>query len=923
MNRQRAVGTPAVGRDAVLDQARRALGPSASVLVHGPAGIGKTAVWRALVAEAERAGWLVLSCAPTEPEAGLPFAALADLLRPLTAEVAGLPRPQRVAAEVVLLSSESDETVDDRAVGAATRTLLETAVSRAADTPVLVAVDDAPWLDPPSERALRFALRRVAPRLAMLVTCRTNGSEPVTVPLGLDEGPASGRLSRIELAPLGVGALHHILRAQLGTTLSRPLLARVARDAAGNPLMAIELARAVLRLPQPPLPGEDLPVASSMQQLLADALAALPTASRDAVRLAALLTVPAIGDLAAAGVPPAVLEPAEEAGLLAVTPTGVEFAHPVHAAAVRAGIPPGVRRRLHRTLADAVSDPDERARHLARCAVEADAVIAGELADAAERQRSRGAPDFAAGLYERAADLTPPADVADRGRRRLAAARCRYDSGDYAAAGAAADTVATETTGDLRAEALLLRAVVAWSADDLGTAGPAAARGLAAARADTPLAGRIHAHLALFHDSPEQARQHAEAARVLLADSTGDRALLSAALLLLFLHEVRAGLPVRTELLDRALALEGDVPLWLAGTVPAVWWKAIDEHDRARARLCRMLDHATIRGDEPSQHELLSHLGETELLAGRWSDAEVHITAARELGEQLGTGLVGETWMAGLLDAYRGRLTGAGLVAEAGLKRANESGDVWSQRLHLQLAGFVALSAGRMRDAAASYGQLVRTLDDAGIVIPLGLRVEPDWIEACVGAGDLDTAGAAMELLADRHARLPRPWTTLGLARSRVLLDGARGVDPSPALAELAAARAAVPEDVLPFDRARCLLVAGLAHRRARRKRQAREALSAAAAEFAAMGAVAFAERARTELTRIGGRPPAPTDLTATEERVARLAAQGRTNQAIADALFISPKTVEANLARVYRKLGISRRAELGTAMAPLPPAGR
>ncbi|PSK67169.1 putative HTH-type transcriptional regulator [Micromonospora sp. MH33] len=129
-----------------------------------------------------------------------------------------------------------------------------------------------------------------------------------------------------------------------------------------------------------------------------------------------------------------------------------------------------------------------------------------------------------------------------------------------------------------------------------------------------------------------------------------------------------------------------------------------------------------------------------------------------------------------------------------------------------------------------------------------------------------------------------------------------------------------MPADVLPLDRARCLLVAGRACRRARRRREAREALEAAVTEFTALGAVAFAERAQAELARIGRRAPTATALTATEERVARLAAGGRTNRAIADELFISPKTVEANLARVYRKLGISTRAELGAAMGrPAP----
>ncbi|MDQ7904982.1 AAA family ATPase [Phytohabitans sp. ZYX-F-186] len=971
-----------VGRDAVYERAWRALGAPGPVLLEGPAGIGKTAVWRALVAAAERAGWQVLTCAPTESEVALPFAALADLLRPLAGRVPGLPGPQRAAAEAVLLTAETAEGVaDERAVGAATRSLLEAAGAR-----VLVAVDDAPWLDPSSERALRYALRRLGGEIAVLVTCRTEGAL-----LGLDDA----RLTRIALAPLGVGALHHVVRARLGVSLSRPLVARIARESGGNPLLAIELSRAVSRLPRPPLPGEELPVGSSLRQLLRDALAALPEASRDAVRRAALLTVPTLADLAAAGVAAEAFDAAEEAGLLAVHPWAgapapaarasaasgsaaivsgsaavvsgsaravsgpaerasagadhasgsaavvsgaasagpervhapagrgaglrVEFAHPMYAAAVVAGIPPGVRRRLHRTLADAVADPDERARQLARCTDEPDAAVAAELAAAADRQRARGAPAVAVDLYERAAALTPTGDPADRGRRRLAATRCRLDSGDYAAAGAAADAVATDHSGELRAEALLLRAMVAWCADDLPGAVAAGERGLAAAPAGTPLAGRIHAHLALFHDAPRPARRHAEAAIALMSTVDGDRGLLAGALFQLFFQEVRAGLPARTELLDRGLELEDGHPSWLAGTVPAIWWKAIDEHDRARERLDALLGHAVTAGDEPWQHELLTHLGEAELIAGRWDAAARHIAAARELGEQLGTGLVGETWLGGTLDAYRGRLAAARQVAEEGLRRAGELGDAWGRRIHLQLAGFVALSAGQAREAVDAYRELVATIGGAGIVEPLGQRFEPDWIEACVGAGDLDAAADGLARLAERHARRSRPWTALGLARSRVLVTGAAGTDPAAELAELAAARDAVPAGTVPLDRARCLLVAGMAHRRARRKREARVALETAAAEFAAIGAGAFEARARAELARIGGRTAAPTELTPTEERVARLAAQGRTNRAIADALYISPKTVEANLARVYRKLGIATRAELGAAIARTP----
>ncbi|MEU8010155.1 AAA family ATPase [Micromonospora parva] len=904
-----------VGRDEVFDRSWRLLGRPGPVLLEGPAGIGKTELWRALTARAAEAGWLVLSCAPTEAEAELPYAALADLLRPLTDQVAALPGPQRVAAEVVLLSGDVTEPVDVRVVGAATRSLLEVATTTHTHPGVLVAVDDAPWLDRPSERALRYALRRLT-GLSTLVSRRRGQEAPPDVPLGLDEGRHGARVTRIDVPPLDVGALHHVLRDQLGVTLTRPLLVRVAREAGGNPLLAIEVVRAMQRLPRHPAPGDDLPVAASMHHLLANVVAELPPPSRDALRLAALLTVPTLVDLSAAGVPAAALDAPEEAGLIVVTPTGVRFTHPVHAAAVRAGIPPGVRRRLHRRLADLVADPEERARHLALCTTAPDPVVAETLAAAADRWHSRGAPDLAADLHERASQLTPVADQVLLGRRRLAAARCRLDSGDLPAARQAAEAVAADFTGDLRAESLLLRAVVAWSSGEAGQAAvEIATRALAAARPGSAVAGRVHAHLAVFDDHTEAARAHAEAAAALLDGRDGEHDLLAAALVLLFFQEVRLGRAPRTDLLERALDLEGDEPAWLASTVPAIWWKSMDDAERARGRLHRMLARAEARGDEPLQHELLSHLGEAELLAGRWDTAERHIAAARDLGDQLGSGLVAETWLAALLDAHRGRLAEATLVAESGLRLAEELDDDWCRRIHQQLAGFVALSAGRMAEAAAAYTALAATIDARGLVEPLAMRFEPDWIEACVGAGDLDRAAAALQRLNDRHRRLPRPWTILGTARARVLLDSATGRDVGPALDALTAARDAVPPDVLPLDRARCLFVAGMAHRRSRRKLPARQALEAAVAEFTAIGAAAFAERARAELARVGGRAPTPRHLTPTEDRVARLAARGRTNRAIADELFVSPKTVEANLARVYRKLGISTRAELGAAM--------
>ncbi|MEU4794079.1 AAA family ATPase, partial [Micromonospora tulbaghiae] len=708
-----------VGRDAVVERVWRALAAGTPVLLDGPSGIGKTALWRAVLAHARRAGWRVLSAAPTEAETALPYAALADVLRPLADALPGLPPPQRAAADMVLLTGEHEGAVDERAVGAATRTLLDAAVT---DAPrVLLAVDDPQWLDPPSARALRFALRRLTRWPAVLATHRTGDNPPVPVPLGLDDDPAGRHpLLRADVPPLPAPDLHRILQAQLGGTLSRPLVDRLARDADGNPLLAIELARAVLRLPRPPAHDDDLPVPSSLRQLLADALRALPGPSRDAVRLAALLTVPDMRDLAAAGVPAGALDAAEDAGLVVVTPSRIDFAHPRYAAAVRESIPPGARRRLHALLAGAVADPDERARHLSRCTVAPDAAVAADLAAAAARQRMRGASALAADWYARAAELTPPSATADRDRRRLDAVQCRIDSGDYAAAGRAAEAAAGELTGAERGEALLLRALVAWCADDLVTAVRVAEQALAAAGPDGDLAGRIHTHLTMFHDQPEPARRHARAAIARLSDRDEHRPLLTAALLLLFFHEVRAGDPAPTDLLDRALSLEDGEPSFLAGSVPAIWWKSVDDHDRARARLHVMLDLAVARGDDPLRHEVLTHLGETELLAGRFAEAGTHIAAARDLGEQLGTGLVGESWLAGVLDVHRGRLAQAGAAA-AGLRRDDDLGDAWSRRLHHQLTGLVALASGEWPTAAVgallllaggiSYAVLVRGQD--------------------------------------------------------------------------------------------------------------------------------------------------------------------------------------------------------------------
>ena len=918
-----------VGRDAVLELAVASLETSGRVLIEGPAGIGKTTVLQAVVYRALQRQMVVLRCAPTETEAGLPLAALADLLAPLIGDLDGLPTPQRTAVRSALLLETDSDPLDERALSSAARAVLDAAADRS-PAGLLVVIDDAPWLDPPSERALRFALRRSSARVRVVATQRTSDRSDPPVPLELD---AHAAVERLTLSPLGVGPLHHLLAQRFGVALSRPVVARLARESGGNPLLAIELTRAALRLRRMPGPGADLPVPSSMQELIEASLATLRPDSLQAARFAALLSAPQLADLEAAGVTPSALDAIEEVGLVMVDDTaGVRFVHPVYASAVRASIPAGVRRRLHALLAESSTDLDERARQLGQCTVTADDQVAAALGRAAERARTRGAPDLAAEFYQQAGALS--VDVSRAVTFRLRALYCVFDCGNYQLAAEQTDALARQLEGDSLAEVLLLRAAIAFSVDDLPLAASTAQRALAAATPSSRLAGRIHAHLATFVDLAVPARQHAEAALALLdqhdvsgagdedRDPRGsgvlgrtDRALLASVLMLVFLNEVRTGLPPRLEVLDRALEMEDGYPSWLAGTIPAIWWKGTDQHERARRRLESMLEVAAAAGDEPLQHELMEHLAEAEMLAGQFDRAARWVADAGELGTQLGAGVAAERWLGGTLDALRGRLNEARAAGEAGLAEAAVSHDPWLHRISLSLTAFTALADGRAQTAASAYSELAAAMDVTGLAEPLAARFEPDWLEACVGVGDLATAQSVLDRLARRHERLPRPWTMLGLARSQLLMASAAGLDTAALIETLMAARDATPEDVIPFDRARCLHVVGLAHRRARRKRAARDALLAAAAAFDAIGATSFAARARADADRTGARTTAPQGLSFSEMRVAVLAAGGATNRQIADTLFISPKTVEANLARVYRKLAIERRVELATAL--------
>ncbi|MDT9698277.1 AAA family ATPase [Streptomyces sp. P17] len=415
-----------IGRDEPFTAAREQLARGGSVLLHGPAGIGKSTVLRALAAEYGEAARTVLRCSATESESHLPFLALADLLGLVLDEVCDkLPAAQRTALESALTGrGESTLQRDGLALRLA---VLSTLRALAATGPVLIVADDLQWLDPASAELLGFAARRLGDTpVRMLCAARTQDEEydrhlraspPDTLALRL------GPLSRTQVAAL----LDH--RGYTG--LPRSTVRDIHRTSGGNPLFALELGRALAENPTPPRPGEPLPVPTSLRALVLNRLEMLSPDARHTLLVASAGARPTLATLHAAGRTDAEAETARaaELGLLATESEGpaVRFAHPLISAALYAEAPAQERRAAHAALSTAASDPIERARHLALATTGTDPEVAASLAEAAALARDRGAPSVAASLGRLAARHTPAEGMTTRVRQ----------SGDGTAGGAA------------------------------------------------------------------------------------------------------------------------------------------------------------------------------------------------------------------------------------------------------------------------------------------------------------------------------------------------------------------------------------------------------------------------------------------------------------------------------------------------------
>ncbi len=908
-----------VGRELELEAAKRfldavAAGPAVLVF-RGEPGIGKTTVWRATVERAQARGYQVLACRPAEAEAKLSYAGLTDVLAAVATDdaLARLPSPQRQALEVALLrSAPGAHAPEARVVYAAFGAFL---AELAQEAPVVVSVDDVQWLDRPSRAALEFVLRRLGGRRIGALLVERAGGEPALAPSllrALDEAGAE----RLTLGPLSVGALHDVLESALGHAPTRPILIRLAQASRGNPFYALEIARELERHGELSA-GEALPIPSDLSELVSARIRRLPAATRDA-----LLTVAALASPALSLVDRAALEPAASAGLVQLGGDRAAFAHPLFASAVYRSAGDAERRELHGRLAALVPDAEERARHLALAAAGPSEEIAVALEEAAAEARSRGSPESAAELMELAVLLTPLDDGARRAARTLAASEHHFRAGDLARSRLLAQRALDGApAGETRGHALRLLGEIRYHESSFTEAVPLFEQALTLL-VDDPRRVDLHVNLAYAYvnlGDVAAAVPHALAG-VAAAEGAGDDGLLAVALAVSTIVRFYAGERLDLDMLERALALEDPdrqiVMPMRPSLIAGVALDISDELGRAEELLTALRERTLERGEDSDLPLLSTQLAMVARNRGRPEQALRYLDEGYEIARIVGsdTGrvlvLAERCHSHGLL----GLEERARADAEEAERLATESGYRLGEAWTRWAVASLELSLGNAAAARERLEPVVQMVAARGACDPPSSHFLPEAIEALVGTGELDRAEVLVGIL-DEHGRFhDRRSALAAAARGRALLLGARG-DVAGAVEQVDVALAFTPGD-LPVQLGRALLVKGQLERRTRRRRAARESLERAAALFESVGAALWAERAQAELDRTGRRRVPADELTPSERRVAQLATEGLTNRRIAESLFLSPKTVEANLARVYRKLGIRTRAELGRVMA-------
>ena len=595
----------------------------------------------------------------------------------------------------------------------------------------------------------------------------------------------------------------------------------------------------------------------------------------------------------------------------------MRFAHPLLGTGVYTAAAPPHRRAMHRKLASAVEQPELKARHLALAATSADTVTLAALDAGADAAVARGAPLAAAELLDLAVDLGAAGPI-----RRIRAAELLFRAGAIDGARNRIEPLIDQLRpGTLRSVSLtLLGAILAY-----GDSFQRAVTVLTTAVGDTAdnPALRLQALLLLtptmgLTDHLKESVDYAREA-VACADALNVPALRSQALAMWVNVSFMYGLGIDQPALQTALELEdpssGAHVTYQASAIDAVLSAWTGRLEQARHRFQVLGQSCEERGAEVEAIWVAQHATMTDIWLGRYADAARSADSAMQRAVQIGGHQV--VIIAGMLQstvaAYAGREDDVRRTAGGAIDAARRAGGGFLAIAPSTSLGFLEVSLGNYREALTVFEPLLAAFDPVhGTEIILGGYL-PDAVEAMVAVGRHADADPLIAALETNGTRLDRPWMLAVGARSRALWCAARG---DLAAAVTAAEQAMIEHQRLPmpFERARTQLLLGQLQRRLRHKETAGATLREALAAFEALGtplwaARAHAELARTKVARRGA------GLTPSEQRVAELAAAGMTNTDIGAALFISPKTVEVNLTRTYRKLGIRSRAQLASAL--------
>jgi DNA-binding CsgD family transcriptional regulator len=902
--------------DQILDQVRG--GQSAVLVIRGEAGIGKTAL---LGYTAEHAvGFGTAQIAGVESEMELAYAGLHQLCGPMLDRIDALPVPQRVALSVAL-GLASGEPPERFLVALATLGLMSATTE---DRPLLCLVDDLQWLDDASTQVLGFVARRIlAEPVALVLAAR----EPV------DERLVAG-LPELTVEGLEDSDARALLAAIIPGRLDHHVRERILAETRGNPLALIELARGmtVAELAGGFAPAGPVPLAGRIEDGFRRQLELLPA---DAQRLLQLAAAEPVGEplllwraAAQLGLQPEAAVPAVDAGLVEIA-AQVRFRHPLVRSSAYGSASSVERRALHAALAEATdpeSDPDRRAWHRSRAAAEPDEEVAEELERSAARAQARGGLAATAAFLESAAMLTP--EPATRVRRLLAAARAKRDAGALEPALELLIAVeAGRVSARQVAEAEHLRGQIAFDQRRLGDAARVL---LSAARQLEPLdveAART-THLEALGaaiwasdlDRPGALVEAAEAARAAPAApaAPGPVDLVLDALAVRLTDGYAVAVPALRHALETVLALEAtetdDLGRWLwltgaraAGTIALELWDA----DAWHALASRQARVARESGALVQLQFALNFLARSHLAAGELNAAARLVEEERGIAQSTGNAAVGYEEM--MLATWRGDESLATDLIERMVRVATELGLGRLVDIALYAKALLDNSQGRY-EAARDSARAAFARDRVGYT----LFVVPELAEAASRTGDPELITGTLDWLSERTHVVRADWL-LGIeARVRALSgDGdaaERGYRESIAHLERTRVR---------MDLGRTRLLYGEWLRREGRRVDAREQLRTAYEMFSSMGAGGFADRARYELLATGEtvrkrRDDTRDELTPQEEHIAQLARAGHTNTEIGTELFLSPRTVEWHLRKVFMKLGITTRKQLREAL-PAP----